>query len=302
MKNDENSNICLNCGEEISKIYCSNCGQEKECHHRFHHLFTHFVYDFVHYDHSFWRTLKVLFISPGKLTVEYLSGKRRSFVSPFSLYIFISIFSFFIISFIPFSKAIEDRMKIDTSTLYGINFEDTEDIESFFRSNSIDRGTKEKNLYTGESVMQFSKKYKEKVQGTDHFIQGFTNNMSKILFIYMPLFAFWLWLFNLRRNPSFFANGIFTLHWFSFLLLTFTFVSIIIYFAIKYGFSKETLCYIIGGMFIWQIAYFLRASRVFYKTPVIRLLIKSGIILLINLFLVISLMIFYILWLAGELF
>jgi Na+/H+-dicarboxylate symporter len=40
-------------------------------------------------------------------------------------------------------------------------------------------------------------KYNEQIE---KFTESFTNNLPKLLFMYMPVFAFVLWLFTIRKN------------------------------------------------------------------------------------------------------
>ncbi|MGM5630438.1 DUF3667 domain-containing protein [Apibacter raozihei] len=65
------------------------------------YLFKHFAEDLVHYDSKFWQTIKYLLFYPGKLTNDYLSGKRKSQVAPVKLYIFISFLTFFVTAILP---------------------------------------------------------------------------------------------------------------------------------------------------------------------------------------------------------
>jgi len=75
------SQKCENCGSYVSERHCPTCGQENiETRQPFYYLITHFIEDLVHYDYSFWQTIKKLFLKPGQLTIEYLSGKRNSSV------------------------------------------------------------------------------------------------------------------------------------------------------------------------------------------------------------------------------
>src|SRR5690606_38451168 len=91
---------CLNCRRVVPERYCTHCGQENiQPRKSFHYLFTHFVEDLVHYDSSFYKTVKALLFRPGRLTNEYLIGKRKTYVPPVKLYIFISFLCFFILSF-----------------------------------------------------------------------------------------------------------------------------------------------------------------------------------------------------------
>jgi Protein of unknown function (DUF3667) len=88
---------CLNCGTEVPERYCTHCGQENAIpHESFGHLVKHFVGDVLHYDSQFLTTLKYLLFRPGRLTKEYMAGKRVSYVNPVKLYIFIS-FVFFLV-------------------------------------------------------------------------------------------------------------------------------------------------------------------------------------------------------------
>jgi len=87
---------CLNCGTEVPERYCTHCGQENAVpHESFGHLVKHFVGDVLHYDSQFLQTISYLLFRPGRLTKEYMAGRRVAFVNPIKLYIFIS-FVFFL--------------------------------------------------------------------------------------------------------------------------------------------------------------------------------------------------------------
>jgi len=57
-------------------------------------MITHAVSDYFHFDHQFFHTLKPLFFSPGKLTLEYMAGRRVQYLHPVKMYIFISLVYF----------------------------------------------------------------------------------------------------------------------------------------------------------------------------------------------------------------
>jgi hypothetical protein len=87
---------CLNCGTDVPERYCTHCGQENAVpHESFGHLVKHFVGDVLHYDSQFLKTLSYLLFRPGRLTKEYMAGRRVAFVNPIKLYIFVS-FVFFL--------------------------------------------------------------------------------------------------------------------------------------------------------------------------------------------------------------
>jgi hypothetical protein len=89
---------CLNCGHEVEKHFCPQCGQENiEVKEDAFHMVVHAVADYFHFEHKFFGTLKPLLLKPGKLTEAYVSGKRVSFIHPIRLYIFVSIVFFLVI-------------------------------------------------------------------------------------------------------------------------------------------------------------------------------------------------------------
>ena len=62
-----------------------------------------------------------------------------------------------------------------------------------------------------------AQKGKTQKEVREKFAESFYKNIPKALFIYMPLFAFVLWLFQDKKRWYYFDHGIFTLHYFSFL-------------------------------------------------------------------------------------
>jgi hypothetical protein len=86
---------CLNCDSPLLGEYCANCGQHSKHHvHSTAALFSELIEDLFHTDHRVWRTLKPLVLKPGKLTAEYLRGKRVTYTPPFRLYIVLSLIFF----------------------------------------------------------------------------------------------------------------------------------------------------------------------------------------------------------------
>ncbi|MEO7214269.1 DUF3667 domain-containing protein [Mucilaginibacter sp.] len=90
---------CLNCRTELQGNFCHKCGQENlEMKESFGHMLNHAVSDYFHFDYQFFHTLKPLFAKPGKLTVDYLAGRRMQYLHPVKMYIFISLV-FFVLFF-----------------------------------------------------------------------------------------------------------------------------------------------------------------------------------------------------------
>ncbi len=235
---------CLNCGATVDERFCPKCGQENKINRpSFHHLFTHFFADFVHYDTSFWKTLKTLLFRPGILIREYLQGKRKSYVPPVRLYIFVSFIAFFLPFVLPDVNPKEAQEVIETKEAeneqmdadeneFQFGFEEDEEIDKLFQNaqtpaqfDSINKTLPPgKRLSWLESILyKKDMELKHKNIGNKEFsesVQDFMlHNFPKVLFFYLPVFAFLLWLFHSKKKWLYYDHGIFTLYYFSFLLL-----------------------------------------------------------------------------------
>ena len=89
----------MNCGNVVQGNYYQNCGQENVVpHETFWHMLQHFLYDITHFDSKFFDSMKYLLLKPGFLPLEYIKGRRASYLNPVKKYVFTSAV-FFIIFF-----------------------------------------------------------------------------------------------------------------------------------------------------------------------------------------------------------
>lgn len=96
---DLSGDPCRNCGTVVTGRYCGNCGQLAQTFHRpIWSLASEVLGDFLSLDGRVMRTLPSLMLRPGKVTKEYLTGKRQRFVPPFRLYLLTS-FIYFVMLF-----------------------------------------------------------------------------------------------------------------------------------------------------------------------------------------------------------
>ncbi|GEC79709.1 DUF3667 domain-containing protein [Flavobacterium aquatile] len=153
-----------------------------------------------------------------------------------------------------------------------VNPDEINDVEYWFAKKTIPIN----NKYSSEEL-------KEK------FLESIMHNFPKALFIYMPLFAFVLWLFHNKKRWYYFDHGIFTLHYFSFLLLISLLIGIsdcLLHF-LGDNMVKSTLSFLINAVaYIWMFYYFFPAHHRFYGETRAISFLKSTIILFINIFLI----------------
>jgi len=92
---------CRNCGAAADGKYCPECGQETALHPPSALEFLHeFIGHYVALEGALWRTLKTL-ARPGRLTLEYFAGRRRTYVLPLRLYLTASIVFFLVARVFP---------------------------------------------------------------------------------------------------------------------------------------------------------------------------------------------------------
>ncbi len=93
---------CLNCAYELDKSekYCAACGQLNSTKKlSFDDFFNEFFAGIFAYDSRFRRTLRALLFQPGKISKDYIQGKRMRYANPFRFYLSASIIFFLIWSF-----------------------------------------------------------------------------------------------------------------------------------------------------------------------------------------------------------
>lgn len=90
---------CPNCSELLWGQYCANCGQRARARMiTFWELLKDAGDLVASLDSRLWRTLGLLMFRPGRLTQDYLQGRRARYVPPARLFIAASIVFFFVAS------------------------------------------------------------------------------------------------------------------------------------------------------------------------------------------------------------
>ena len=131
------------------------------------------------------------------------------------------------------------------------------------------------------------------------FIKGIDSakhNFPKVLLLYMPFFALFLWIFHGKKRWYYFDHGIFTLHYFSFLLLLYLIIFISTRFLAMFVDNSltsffEWIVNILG--FGWMFYYFFPAHHRFYGETRLISFIKSYFLFVINMFFILFFMAFF---------
>lgn len=88
--------VCPNCENEFDKHFdfCPHCGQKNK---KINLHLNYFIHDFLsgafNLDSKFFLTFKTLILFPGKLSEEFLLGKRTKYLPPVRTYLIVSLFT-----------------------------------------------------------------------------------------------------------------------------------------------------------------------------------------------------------------
>lgn len=211
--------ICPNCGFATSHNYCARCGQEVHLHKdSFGGLILHFIGHYFHYDSKFWQTLKTLVLSPGQLTLAYWQRQRARYISPISLYIFVSAMFFICMSLSPrhflhgekgsiawgqapkgYEHANHDTVRPPDGSIEVHNRYDPE---------------KDKGSLKEYIVNRMNKLEEEKGDNAaEYVVEKIYHTIPKVFFFMIPLMALMLRVLVLRRKDLLFAHhAIYSLH------------------------------------------------------------------------------------------
>ena len=109
------NNECLNCHHplDISDEYCPRCGQLNTTKKlSFNDFFNEFFAGIFAYDSRFYRTLGVLLFKPGKISKDYIEGKRVRYANPYRFYLSASILFFLVWSLThDFDNSLDTQVK-----------------------------------------------------------------------------------------------------------------------------------------------------------------------------------------------
>jgi hypothetical protein len=116
---------CLNCTQPLmgNENFCSYCGQKNTTKKLSFGVFLSNLFEgLFSYDSRFWRTFIPLLLRPGKVSKEFIEGKRAKFVNPFQMYLNVSVVFFLLLGI---------TNKIDSDNNANNNFlESTKNLDS----------------------------------------------------------------------------------------------------------------------------------------------------------------------------
>ncbi|MGB5264488.1 MAG: DUF3667 domain-containing protein, partial [Lutimonas sp.] len=119
-KHNKRGDHCLNCQEplQLDDNFCHKCGQVNDTSKiSLKQYFSQYLSGFFNFDNRLWKTIYPLLFKPGKVTKEYVQGKRMSYVNPFQLYFHVTIVFFLLLGLFNTYQEIKEVRNIDNRTI-----------------------------------------------------------------------------------------------------------------------------------------------------------------------------------------
>jgi hypothetical protein len=270
---------CKNCSYTFEGLFCPSCGQSiKEVQQPISHFLKDIFGSLFAMDIRIVKSLPALLFNPGKLSAEYIDGKRKSHIAPFRFFLFSSLIFFFLISLQTqnmVDKAFDelnDPLLVDStqqalsSIRANIGDQDTVLAISSFRNGMglvdlyksyLHEAIKDTSLTVEE--INIKEKQIQAADNPDVVLSKAYQYISWSFFALMPLFALFLFMFFRKQRKFFVEHLIYSvnLHTFFFILLIFIVVLGMIFPNLLSGMG--------GWVFLLALAYAMIGIRNFYN-------------------------------------
>ncbi len=235
---------CENCGALLHGPYCSQCGQKAADRVvPIWHMVNEALEAVIELDMRVLHTLPKFIFLPGRLTKEYVNGRRKRYIRPFRLYLFTTFLLFTVLALttgqgfrFPFdpqmSSAQADTLQASMpddsiSAASGPSFLGSpEQREEWARAIRNNPGAVNVEIGDSETQARLERllrvKVAEALRNPEDFLGGMIDRGPYIMFLMLPLFAFLLKLLYIRRGRLYVEHLIFSLHVHAFSFLAFT--------------------------------------------------------------------------------
>ncbi|TRZ41394.1 DUF3667 domain-containing protein [Robertkochia solimangrovi] len=261
------SNFCLNCEHPLDPEdkFCRICGQKTEpTRLSFKDMLDELFSSLISYDSKLHRTLLALCLKPGKITEEYIRGKRARYTNPFRFLLSLSILYFLIFTSQNNLSNLDYNLRLDKKlseqeqrVIDSINKSENLKLPMSFTGketalvfpDTINKSRMErisaKSKYFYKAMMRGKHfdytQTKDSLQLASNWENRFSYNLGQsffhvvkqpgtfmnqvisrvpfLLFLFMPCFALFIWLFYIRHDFNYMDHLIFGFHTLTMLFL-----------------------------------------------------------------------------------
>jgi len=241
-----NSVNCANCGAARDNLFCARCGQNSRNYQR---ALPPVIWDLVRetfeLDSRLVRTFGLLLFKPGELALEFTRNRRASYVSPFRLYLFVSLLFFFLLSLTTDIDAeLNTQVQIDEQDIVETPAENIAALQALLAPEqaakvqemlaspeptikkqiilSIAEAADEREQAMDGLRLFIINKFIDIVYNPQKMVDGMLENMPIAMFLLLPVFALLLRLIYYNRHRYYVENLVFATHLHTFAFLVYT--------------------------------------------------------------------------------
>ena len=198
---------CANCGTHLQGAYCHACGQKGHLHNKLWHLAHELVEGIAHFDGRLWRTLPLLAFRPGRLSREWIEGRRARYVSPLHVFLF-AIFLLFIIP----TFTGRHLLGMPTPSAGG-------EVTAGVARDAVDLSLPDADV-AGTPFEKINEQWKKAKANPEYYGYKVETLAYKLSFVVVPISMAILWLLLLfKRGYSLYDHGVVALYGVGFLTL-----------------------------------------------------------------------------------
>jgi len=247
---------CENCKEELTgkKNFCSNCGQKRIPDLNLKYIFTDFVDNYFYFDSKLFKSIGSLLIRPGKLSYEFLQGKRKSYLPPARLYVTLSVLFFFLITFSSSLPVELEREEIVKPLVFSYDDKEVimtpEKYEELEISNGFDAYIQDSLQIEGQFGATIVRKMMDAQYDGKSFKEAVINQTSIFLLLFIPFMALIYKLTFYRNKYGYVKHMVFNIHFNSFIMMLLIFNKLVSVFTDSYLRYVAIIVLSIGYLFI----------------------------------------------------
>lgn len=231
-------NICLNCEVPLEKIdrYCHQCGQVNTIKKpSLKDFFDEYFSSAFSYDSRLRHTIVSILFKPGKISKEYIEGKRIKYANPFRFYLSVSIIFFILNSFFINTTKITNNFNRKETEKTVINYSETQ-LEAMNRPTAfwnrldmyaayylktkemtpdvaLDSLVHKKTNYTKYLYKRATKiSDLKEANGATPLLKFIFDKLPLIIFFFLPIFALAIRILYIRKPFNYMEHLIFTFH------------------------------------------------------------------------------------------
>lgn len=184
---------CKNCGTSLSGNFCNCCGEKvyTEKDRSVLHLLSEGFHFITHFEGTFFNTLRVIFTTPGKFSLDYCNGIRKKYFKPMAFFLMLVILYLLFPIFQGLNMSLYEHAR-----------------HSFYGHYAMSKAIKvmQEQHFTDT---QLSETFKHASEKTSKFL----------LFIIIPVMALFSWSLSFTKRKYFYDNFVFSIEASSFFIL-----------------------------------------------------------------------------------